>query len=79
MAEKVLRRMDSTGDSVFRFDDTEATAAARAEAEKVFADMLAKGARAFKVNRADGQPDEPVSKFTDIENETVLVPRIVGG
>jgi hypothetical protein len=41
--------------------------------------MLASGAVAFKVNRSEGKPDEKVSNFSDLEDETVIVPRIVGG
>ena len=52
---------------------------ARKEAQALFERMLASGAVAFKVNRSDGKPDEKVSSFSDLEDETVIVPRVVGG
>jgi Ser/Thr protein kinase RdoA (MazF antagonist) len=76
---KTLRVLDSSGDRVLRFDDAEATARSRAEAESLFLQMLASGSTAFKVNRADGKPDEKVTDFPQLENETILVPRVVGG
>ena len=76
---KTLRILDSSGDSVVRFDDSDAALAAREEAQALFARLLASGAVAFKVNRGEGKPDEKVSDFSDLENETALVPRIVGG
>jgi len=41
--------------------------------------MLSHGATAFKVNRGDGKPDEKVTDFSALENETIVVPRVVGG
>ena len=40
--------------------------------------MLAAGSTAFKVNRGDGRPDEKVTDFSALENETIVVPRVVG-
>ena len=76
---KVLRMLDSSGDRVFTFDDTEATASARAQAQALFQRMLASGSIAFKVNRGEGKPDEKATDFSTLENETIVVPRIVGG
>ena len=76
---KTLRVLDSSGDRVVMFDDTDAGAAARAEAEALFAKMLASGAIAFKVNRGDGKPDAKEQHFAALESETIVVPRIVGG
>jgi len=76
---KVLRILDSSGDRAIRFDDSAATASARAEAQAVFESMLAAGATAFKVNRGEGKPDQRVTEFSALEGETVVVPRIVGG
>lgn len=76
---KMLRVLDSSGDRVITFDDSEATASARAEARAVFDRMLASGSTAFKVNRGEGKPDEKATNFSALENETILVPRIVGG
>ena len=76
---KTLRILDSSGDSVVRFDDNDAASAARKEAQALFERMLASGAVAFKVNRSEGKPDEKVSDFSALEDETVIVPRIVGG
>jgi len=75
---KVLRVLDSTGDRAIVFDDTPDTARARADAQALFERMLAAGSVAFKVNRA-GAPDEKVTEFSALENETIVVPRLIGG
>ena len=76
---KTLRILNSSGDRAISFDDTAATALARAEAQALFETMLGAGATAFKVNRGEGKPDEKVTEFSALESETVVVPRIVGG
>jgi hypothetical protein len=76
---KILRVLDSSGDRVIVFDDTEATALARAQAQALFERLLAGGSTAFKVNRGGGKSDEKVTSFHALENETIMVPRIAGG
>jgi hypothetical protein len=76
---KTLRILDSSGDRVMEFDETEATALARREAQALFERMLSSGSTAFKVNRGEGRPDEKVTDFSALENETIVVPRVVGG
>jgi len=76
---KVLRVLDSTGDRVVEFDESEATLTAQREAKALFERMLASGSVAFKVNRGEGRADEKVSDFSALENETVIIPRVVGG
>ncbi len=76
---KTIRVLDSSGDRAIAFDDSDARASARAEAQELFERMLARGAAAFKVNRGGGRVDEKVTDFAAIENETILVPRLVGG
>jgi hypothetical protein len=76
---KILRLLDSSGDRVIAFDDTEATASARAQAQALFERLLAAGSTAFKVNRGEGKPDEKATDFSALENETIVVPRVVGG
>ena len=76
---KILRVLDSSGDQVMSFDDTEGTALARAQARSLFERMLAGGSTAFKVNRGEGKRDEKATEFSTLENETIVVPRIVGG
>lgn len=81
--KKILRRLDSTGDTAIEFDpDVKTKPASKAtdEARALFERLTAKeGAIAFNVNRGDGKPDEKITKFGQIENETILVPKIVGG
>ena len=77
--KKVLRFLDSSGDREIRFDDSEAMEEARAEAQRLFESSIAAGAVAFSVNRTGGAPDRKVGDFSTIEDETVVVPRIVGG
>jgi hypothetical protein len=76
---KILRILDSSGDRVVEFDETESSTLARKEAQALFERMLASGSTAFKVNRGEGRPDEKVTDFSALENETVVVPRVVGG
>jgi hypothetical protein len=74
-----LRFLDSSGDRVIEFDDDQATEGARRDAQALFERMLASGAVAFKVNRAEGAVDEKVTDFNALEDETVVIPRVVGG
>ncbi|HZR02753.1 MAG TPA: hypothetical protein VFA81_06260 [Burkholderiales bacterium] len=74
-----LRILDSSGDRVIEFDESEASVNARREAKALFERMLASGAVAFKVNRGEGAVDEKVTDFNALENETVVIPRVVGG
>ena len=76
---KTLRVLDSSGDRVINFDENPTSAKARKEAQDLFERLLAGGSTAFKVNRGEGKPDEKVSDFSALENETILVPRVVGG
>jgi hypothetical protein len=76
---KIIRILDSSGDRVLEFDETDAGTLARREARALFERMLASGSTAFKVNRGEGRPDEKVTDFSTLENETVVVPRVVGG
>jgi hypothetical protein len=75
---KMLRILDSSGDRVIAFDHTPDPAHARTEAQALFERMLGTGSVAFKVNRA-GAPDEKVSEFSALEEETIVVPRLVAG
>ena len=76
---KTLRILDSSGDRVFTFDESAAGLRAQREAKALFTRMLSHGATAFKVNRGDGKPDEKVTDFSALENEIIVVPRVVGG
>jgi len=76
---KTLRVLDSSGDREITFDDSDASALARQEAQALFERMLERGSTAFKVNRGEGKLDEKVTEFSALENETILVPRLVGG
>jgi hypothetical protein len=76
---KVLRVLDSSGDRSVTFDESGEHAIARAEAQQLFVRLLANGSTAFKINRADGKPDEKVTRFCELENETIVIPRMAGG
>lgn len=75
--KKILRTLDSTGDTVVEFDPADAVATA--EAKALFDRLRAEGRAAFAVNRAGGAPDAKLTDFSQLENETVLIPRVVGG
>ena len=78
---KTIRKLDKTGDTCVQFDDTEATAAQRAEAKALFDDWMAKKLPAFSTKRPGGQEDLKITSFDQIEEgaETILVPAIVAG
>lgn len=76
---KILRFLDSSGDREISFDDSEAMADAKTEAQRLFERSMAAGAVAFSVNRKGGKPDQKVGEFSALEDETVVVPRIIGG
>jgi len=76
---KTLRVLDSSGDRIVEFDDTAASTECREQAKALFERLLAGGSTAFKVNRGNGIADEKVTNFAALENETIVVPRVVGG
>jgi uncharacterized protein YggE len=75
---KVLRVLDSSGDSVIKFDETAAQAEARAKAKELFDRLTGKGARAFDVSEGDGKA-KPIKSFAEVGTETVIVPILTGG
>ncbi len=80
--KKVLKVMDSSGDTQVAFDmeaETGDATKATAEAKALFDRLTGKGAAVFAVNRGDSQPDKRVTNFNDLEAENVVVPLIVGG
>ncbi len=76
---KMIRVLDSTGDTRIEFD--EATPEALAKAKDVFDGWMKKKLPAFLTKRANGKPDEKITSFDQIEEgaETVLIPAIVAG
>jgi hypothetical protein len=76
---KTIRVLDSSGDRVVVFDQQNTDPEVDADAQALFERLLAGGSTAFKVNRAHGKPDEKVTDFSMLENETIVVPRVVGG
>ncbi len=79
----MLRVMSRRGDDRVTWDeqkvlagDPEATAAIR-EAERIFAQERAKGATAFRID--PGKPAQRIEEFDRTAEQTVLVPRVVGG
>ena len=76
---KMLRVLDSSGDRAISFDNSQESAGARVAAQDLFERLLANGSVAFKVHRTNGTPDEKVTEFSDLDNETIIVPRVMGG
>jgi hypothetical protein len=79
----MLRIMSRRGDDRITWDrarvevgDPEAVAAVK-EAERIFAQERARGATAFKVE--PGKAPEVVQTFDPAVEQTVLVPRVIGG
>jgi hypothetical protein len=78
-----LRVLSVLGDTKIDWDlrmatagDPEALAAVR-EAERIFAEQLARGATAFNV--AAGKPAERLERFDPAAEQVVVVPRVAGG
>lgn len=62
---KKLRVMDSSGDTIIEFDETEATAKAAEEAKALFDRLTAKGGAVFAVNRGGSEPDKKGNYILD--------------
>lgn len=76
---KTLRVMDSTGDTVLAFDETDAMQGAANEAKALFERMKKKGAAVFAINRGEGKTDKRVKDFSELEQDNVIIPAIQGG
>lgn len=73
--KKALCVMDSSGDTRVQFDTNDAKATA--EARSLFDRLKSTGAQFYKVGGRG--PDQKVGDFEALGDETVVVPRIVGG
>jgi hypothetical protein len=80
----MLRVMSKRGDDRITWDEQEAEAevpltstAAIREAERIFAEALADGATAFRVE--PGKPAQRIDQFDQTAEQIVMVPRVVGG
>lgn len=74
---KKIRRLDSSGDTVLEFNEVDEKATA--EAKALFDRLMGEGRVPFAVNRGDAQPDKKLSDFSQVEGDTVFIPRIQGG
>lgn len=75
--KKVIRYLDHTGDTRVEFDTEDKVATD--EARKLFERLTKSGQPAFAVNRANGQEDKKLKSFDELENDTIVIPRIAGG
>lgn len=75
--EKVIRFLDSTGDTRVAFKEDDPVAMAKAK--EAYDAAVKKGSIPFAVNRAGGAEDKKLTSFDQVENDTIMVPRIVGG
>lgn len=78
---QTIRILDSSGDRPITWGPVTngLEAAALEQTRALFYRLLADGHTAFKVNRADGKPDERVRDFSQLEEETIIIPRVIGG
>lgn len=78
---KTMRVLDVTGDTTIAFDETETTAAARAQAEVTFNAWMEKQHPAFMTQRPGGAPDLKITAFGQIEDgaEVLLFKPITAG
>lgn len=74
---KTIRRLDSSGDTAVAFDENDLKATT--EAKALFDKLMGEGRVPFAVNRGDAQTDKKLTDFSEVENETVFIPRIQGG
>ena len=74
---KMLRMMDSTGDTVINFDEAKAKADATKEVRALFERMSKAGAAVFSIDKDGG--NTRVKDFKDLAEDNVIVPRIVSG
>lgn len=74
---KKIRRLDSSGDTVLEFNETDVKASE--EAKALFERLMGEGRVPFAINRGDAQPDKKLTSFDQVENDTVFIPRIQGG
>lgn len=74
---KTIRRLDSTGDTAVTFDENDVKATE--EAKALFDRLMGEGRVPFAVNRGNGEPDKKLADFSEVENDTVFIPRIQGG
>jgi len=80
--KKVIKVMDSTGDSRVEFETDDAASImskSESEARALFDRLTAKASAVFAVNRGEGMPDKRVTNFNDLEAENIIVPAIIGG
>lgn len=83
-ATKILRVLDSTGDTVLELkpetDTSEAATKARAEAEALFARLKAEGRSAFTFPEKGAKGEgSRIDSLKDAQAETIIIPRVVGG
>jgi hypothetical protein len=76
-----MRILSARGDTAVEWDETkladpDASAAVR-EAERLFEELQARGATAFKV--CSGQPAERLDVFDPTVEQIIVVPRVAGG
>ena len=70
---KTIRVLDSTGDTVLQYDPTD-TKAAR-EAEALFGRLMSEGSAAFRTGADGGK----ITSLDQAGEETIVIPRVVGG
>lgn len=81
---KILRILDSTGDTVLELkpdtDTGEAATKARAEAEALFKRLKAEGRSAFTFPEKGAKGEgRRIDSLKDAQAETIIIPRVVGG
>ncbi len=77
MSKKTIRFLNSTGDKEITFD--EASVENLAEAKAALKKAFAAGATALDVSAGAETAAKRVTKFEELGEETVVVPKIVGG
>lgn len=75
--KRLLRVLDSTGDTRIPYDVEDPTSLASARA--AFDAAVQKGASAFNVAPGTNDSTKRISSFDESSEETILVPKITGG
>lgn len=74
---KKMRILDSTGDSVIEWDDSQELADKKAEAQEAFDKAMKAAGFAFDVTHKSEGRSEIIRDFSKLGDETILVPRAI--
>lgn len=75
MSVKTMRVLDRTGDTAFKMSDKESIAKAMAR----FDELMAGGGHIAFTGTDPQSPHKRVDKFSDLQEDTLVMPKLQGG